>query len=108
MQGVIQQEGAVSQHMVQWILRSSTGSTVIVWGQIKKPDQPVTGTTKHDAEISIRELPVVSSRAQAVPLTIHDDEISKDKKLGDEAGPEGHVTDRVSLIHRILDLRTST
>ena len=105
MQGVIEQEGVVSQHMVLWIKRISAGSTVMVWGQIK---DPVTGTTKHDAEFSIRELPVVSSRAQVVHFTIRDDEISKDKELDDEAGTGGHVTDHARLTHHILDLRTST
>lgn len=108
-QGVVhQEEGAISQHMVQWIERIPTGSIIVVRGQIKKPDQPVTSTTKHDIEISIRELHVVSRRPQAVPFTVYEDEVSKDKELADEAGAGSHITDRARLTHRIIDLRTST
>ncbi|KAF6239859.1 hypothetical protein HO173_002406 [Letharia columbiana] len=31
-----------------------TGSIFIVTGQIKKPDRPVTGTTKHDVSLNTR------------------------------------------------------
>lgn len=68
-----------------------TGSIIVVRGQIKKP-----------------ELHVVSRRPQAVPFTVCEDEISKDKELDDEAGAESHITDRARLTNRIIDLRTST
>ena len=109
LQGVIhQEEGTVSQHILQWIERIPTGSIVAVKSQIRKPDQRVTGTTEHYFEISIHELHVVSSRPQAVSYTVYEDEVSKDKELDDDADTGSHITDRARLTHRILDLRTST
>lgn len=78
----MKQEDDVLQHMVQWIERIPTGPVDTVKGQIEKPDQPVTGTTKHDVEILIRELHVVARCPQAIPFTLQEDEISKDKKIG--------------------------
>ena len=92
--------------MVPWIERQQPQT--LYSSQIKRPDQPVTGTTKHDAWISIREAQVASGHPQAAPLTVYKDENFKDKELDDEAGTESHATDHVRLTHCELDLRTST
>ena len=65
-QGAIHQEEAVvSQRTVRWIERIPTGSAAAVKGHIEKADQPVTGSTKHDFELSIRELQLMFRRPQA-------------------------------------------
>ncbi|KAK3167619.1 hypothetical protein OEA41_010746 [Lepraria neglecta] len=109
-QGVVhQEEGTITTHMVQWVERIPTGSIVIVKGKPQKPEQPVTGCTKHDVEILVRELHVVVRRPEAVPFTVYEDEVSRTKELDEDAPAQtSNITDRARLNHRILDLRTAT
>ena len=61
----------------------------------------------HDYEILFREIHVVARRPQAVPFTPYEDEVSREREIAE--GPQAsHISDRLRLTHRILDLRTTT
>ncbi|KAL6718633.1 aspartate--tRNA ligase dps1 [Lecanora helva] len=106
-QGVLaQKEGVITTHMVQWAERVPVGSIVIVKGLLQKPAQEVKSAAIHDVELLITEFHVVARRPEAVPFTVYEDEISKEKEHTEEAHTS-HITDRARLNNRILDLRTA-
>ena len=108
LQGVLaEQEGIVSQHMVQWAEEIAAGSIVLVKGHLQRPKEPIRGCTVHDFELLIREFHVVARRAQAIPFSVYEDEVSKDREIA-EGVHASNITDRLRLTHRILDLRTTT
>lgn len=107
-QGVLaEQEGIVSQHMVQWAEGIVPGSIILVKGHLQRPREPIKGCTVHHFEIAIREFHVVARRAQAVPFTVYEDEVSKEREVA-EGVHASNITDRLRLSHRILDLRTTS
>lgn len=107
-QGVLaERQGVVSQHMVQWAEGIVPGSIILVKGHLQRPREPIKGCTVHDFEILIREFHVVARRAQAVPFTVYEDEVSKEREIA-EGVHASNITDRLRLTHRILDLRTTT
>ena len=107
-QGVLsEEEGVVSQQMVQWAESIVAGSIVTVKGHLQKPKAPITGCSVHDYEVVIREIHVVARRPQAVPSTAYEDEVSRAREIAE--GPQAsNITDRLRLKHRILDLRTTS
>ena len=66
---------------------------IVVRHQIKRPDQPVTSTTKHDVEISIRESHMVSKHSHAVFFTGYEDDFLKIRKWMTRH-TRSHITDR--------------
>ena len=106
LQGVLaQKDGAITTHMVQWAERVPIGSIVVVKGLLQKPKEEVKGATIHDVELLIDEFHVIARRPEAVPFTVYEDEISKEKENTVDAHTS-HITDRARLNNRILDLRT--
>ena len=106
-QGVLaQSDGKITTHMVQWAERVPQGSIVIVKGRIREAEQRVKGATIHNLELLINQFHVVARRPDAVPFTVYEDEISKEKEHH-EGDHIGHITDRTRLNNRILDLRTA-
>ena len=107
LQGVLtHKEGTITTHMVQWAEHVPIGSIVIVKGLVQEPLQEVKGATIHKAELLISEFHVIARRPDAVPFTVYEDELSKEKGTSEDAHI-GHITDRVRLNNRILDLRTT-
>lgn len=109
-QGVLQQtDGVITTHMVQWAERIPAGSILLVKGTLQHPARhdTIKGCTVHDAELMISDLHVIARRPEAVPFTVYEDEVSKDHEHDNE-GHTAHITDRVRLHHRLLDLRTTT
>ncbi len=105
LQGVLtQKEGMITTHMDQWAERVPIGS--IVLGLVQKPEQEVKSATIHDVELLINELHVTARRPEAVPFTVYEDEVSKEKEKTEDAHAS-HITDRARLNNRILDLRTA-
>ena len=106
-QGVLaQRDGEITEHMVRWAERIPTGSIVIVKSTVQKPLQEVKSATTHNLELLINELHVLARRPEAVPFTVFEDEVSKEKEHTEDAHTS-HITDRARLNNRILDLRTA-
>ena len=106
-QGVLtQKEGIINEHMVRWAEKIPTGSIVIVKATVQKPSQAVKSATIHNLELLISELHVLARRPEAVPFTVYEDEVSKEKEHTEDAHTS-HITDRARLNNRILDLRTA-
>lgn len=107
LQGVLtQKEGMITTHMVQWTERVPIGSIVLLRGLVQKPEQQVKSATIHDVELLINEPHVIARRPAAVPFTVYEDEVSKEKEKTEDAHTS-HITDRARLNNRILDLRTA-
>ena len=128
-------EGMITKHMVQWTERIPTGSIIVVKGLLVKPEQTVKYCSIHDTELIVDEVHVIARRPEAVPFTVYENEVSKDKEVAGEIPQDddtsvaqtasvntegthtpvishkahtGHITDRTRLTHRVLDLRTVT
>jgi ergosteryl-3beta-O-L-aspartate synthase len=107
-QGVLHEEpGVISQVMIHWAEHLRTGSILRVKGKISKPQIPVKSASIHAVEIQVTDIHIITRRAQPVPfsvqeaeLTIHDDEHKVD-------GRQSQISDRTRLANRILDLRTA-
>ena len=106
-QGVLaQKDGSITAHMVQWAERLPAGSIVLVKALVQRPEQEVKSATTHDVELNIRELHVIVRRPNAVPFTVYEDEVAKEKEHTEDAHIS-HITDRARLNNRIIDLRTA-
>jgi lysyl-tRNA synthetase class II len=107
-QSVLHEEpGVISQVMIHWAEHLRTGNILLVKGKVSKPQIPIKSASIHAVEIQITELHVITRRAQPVPfsvqeaeLTIRDDEHKVD-------GRQSQISDRTRLANRILDLRTA-
>lgn len=108
-QGVMQEQRGISQHMVRWAEHLPLETIVYVKGrvqEVKAKQHEVIGATIHDAEIAVEELHVVSKVDGHMAFSVQDAEISQTDLDGNDT--RHVISDRARLSNRILDLRTTT
>jgi aspartyl-tRNA synthetase len=108
-QGVLHEEPNVtSVAMLHWAEHLRTGNVMKVRGIVTKAEIPVKSTTIHNVEIKITELKIIVRRAEPVPFSVQEAEITvhDEDKIVD--GRQSAISDRTRLSNRIMDLRTST
>ena len=107
-QGVLHEEpGVISQVMIHWAEHLRTGSILLVKGKISKPQVPVKSASIHDVEIHVTELHVITRRAQPVPFSVQEAELTIHDDAHKVDGRQSQISDRTRLSNRILDLRTA-
>lgn len=108
-QGVLQEHGAISHHMMWWAEHIDVESVVLVKGIVQEPKAKqgeVIGATIHDAEISVHWLHVQAQVTDSLPFTVAEAEVTK-KETEDEDDHRVVVSDRTRWANRIIDLRTT-
>ncbi|KAJ9648627.1 aspartate--tRNA ligase dps1 [Coniosporium tulheliwenetii] len=108
-QGVLQEHGAISHHMMWWAEHIDVESVVLVKGIVQEPKAKqgeVIGATIHDAEISVHWLHVEAQVTESLPFTVAEAEVTK-KETEREDDHRVVVSDRTRMANRIIDLRTT-
>ncbi|KIW65714.1 aspartate-tRNA(Asn) ligase [Phialophora macrospora] len=108
-QGVLVEEpGKVSAIMIHWAEHLRSGNILLVKGVLQKPQIPVKSASIHTVEIKVSNLHVVVRRAEPVPFSVQEAELTilDDNEKVD--GRQSQIPDRVRLANRIMDLRTAT
>ncbi|KAF4552341.1 tRNA synthetases class II (D, K and N)-like protein 3 [Elsinoe fawcettii] len=106
-QGVLQEHGSVSRHMIYWVQHLHAETIVKVKGVVQEPKAEqgeVIGATIRNVEISIHEMFVEGKPTEALPFTIPEAEVSK---ADAERLDRTRLSDRARQANRILDLRTT-
>jgi len=107
-QGVLVEEpNKVSALMIHWAEHLRTGNILLVTGVLQKPQIPVKSASIHMVEIKLTNLHVIVKRAEPVPFSVQEAELTildDDQKVD---GRQSVIPDRVRLSNRIMDLRTA-
>jgi lysyl-tRNA synthetase class II len=107
-QGVLHEEpDVISQVMIHWAEHLRTGSILLVKGKISKPQIPIKSASIHAVEVQITELHVITRRAQPVPFSVQEAELTIRDDEHKVSGRQSQISDRTRLANRILDLRTA-
>ncbi|ETI25828.1 aspartate-tRNA(Asn) ligase [Cladophialophora carrionii CBS 160.54] len=108
-QGVLVEEpGKVSAIMIHWAEHLRTGNILLVKGALQKPQIPVKSASIHTVEIKVSDLHVVVRRAEPVPFSVQEAELTILDENEKVDGRQSQIPDRVRLANRIMDLRTAT
>ncbi|KAL8741804.1 MAG: hypothetical protein Q9190_005635 [Brigantiaea leucoxantha] len=106
LQGVLQEEsGQVTAHFVRWAERLPAECVVLVVGIVQNPQHEVKGCSVHNAEIFIQELHVISQPTVSPAFSVYEAQISRETSKDGEPHDQ-HLSQRVRLANRIMDLRT--
>ncbi|KAG8626823.1 hypothetical protein KVT40_005768 [Elsinoe batatas] len=107
-QGVLQEHGSVSRHMIYWAQHLHSETVVKVKGVVQEPKAEqgeVLGATIKNVEIFIHEIFVEGKPTEPLPFTIPEAEVSKtDAEQSDRIRLSG----RARQANRVIDLRTTT
>ncbi|KAF2226606.1 hypothetical protein BDZ85DRAFT_256448 [Elsinoe ampelina] len=107
-QGVLQEHGSVSRHMIYWVQHLHSETVVKVKGVVQEPKAEqgeVLGATIKNVEISIHEIFVEGKPTEPLPFTIPEAEVSKTDA---EQSDRTRLSGRARQANRVLDLRTTT
>ena len=105
-QGVLEeQKNLVTAHFVQWAEHLEVESIVRVVGVVQNPQQPVKGSSVHDAEISVQQLHVISHRTGPLAFSVYEAQLPIHDPNNEETHDQ-HIPQRTRLANRVLDLRT--
>lgn len=104
-QGVVTatEDEDVSELMVRFCESLQRESIVLVEGVVKKAEQEVKSADRHDVEIEVKRLYVISQVTHGLPFNVGD----AGRPLDDARDGLPSLSTRTKLEHRMLDLRTA-
>lgn len=106
-QGVLHaREGVVSEAFVRWAEHLVTEGLVQVEGEVRRPEEPITGCTIHELEVHIDRMHLIVPVTDQLPVDVHGiDRVTRDEETNEL---DWVMPQRVRVANRISFLRTPT
>ncbi|KAH7103954.1 aspartyl-tRNA synthetase [Auriculariales sp. MPI-PUGE-AT-0066] len=74
-QGILETQNGLTEHMIRWTRRILVESIVLVSGEVQAPPAPVVGASIHDIELKVASIHLIAAATMPVPFDIYHAEL---------------------------------